>query len=107
MVDGWPFLLTKSRLLDYFTVLCPGFIIESKLLKPFRQVLDSLASAETAGVARHLIDDAKLRKLTFYYKCERARLNGEELADAQGRAIMRIFGVAVKGHRADLTVDEV
>jgi hypothetical protein len=102
IVQAWPFLLTKSVRQDYFTVLCPKYIIDEGLQRAFRTELNGLSLKETIGPERKLLQRSGLGNVTILYRCDRARAGGVELRDAQGRPFVRVYGILVKGLHGDI-----
>jgi hypothetical protein len=56
MRQAWPFLLSKSPRQDYFTVLCPKYIIDDELQKLFRAELNPLALKETVEPSAKFVE---------------------------------------------------
>jgi len=106
MRQAWPFLLSKSVRQDYFTVLCPKYIIDNGLQKAFRTELNRLSVNETVGLESKLLEKSALGKLTIFYRCDRAQAGGIDLRDAHDRPFVRVYGIVVKGLHRDL-VDSV
>jgi hypothetical protein len=102
IVQAWPFLLTKSVRQDYFTVLCPKYVIDEGLQRAFRTELNGLSLKETIGPERKLLQRSDLENVTILYRCDRARADGVELRDAQGRPFVRVYGILVKGLNGDI-----
>jgi hypothetical protein len=102
MRQAWPFLLTKSTRQDYFTVLCPKYIIDKNLQRAFRFELTALSSEITVKPECKLLTKSALGKVTMYYKCDRAQVGGVDLKDAHDRTFVRVYGVIVNGLHHDI-----
>jgi hypothetical protein len=95
--NAWPFLLTKSPRLDYFTVLSPKLVIDAGLQRWFRNELNALAAVESSEITLKAVETPDHKKLTIYYKCEPARLEGVEIKDAHNRGFLRVYGILTDG----------
>jgi hypothetical protein len=62
MREAWPFLFSKSVRQDYFTVLCPKYIIDSSLQKQFRAELNELSGNETDSYETKFVERPLLGK---------------------------------------------
>jgi hypothetical protein len=102
MRQAWPFLLTKSLRQDYFTVLCPQYIIKQGLQKQLRIELNRLSREETVGLQTKVLRESSLGKVTILYRCDRAQVGGVDLRDAQDRPVVRVYGVVIKGLHYDI-----
>jgi hypothetical protein len=102
MRQRWPFLFSKSVRQDYFTVLCPRYIIDNGLQKQFRAELNELARNDTDSYETKLVERPLLGKMTIFYKCERAQRGGVDLKDAQDRPFVRVYGVVIGGLHRDI-----
>jgi hypothetical protein len=102
MRQAWPFLFSKSVRQDYFTVLCPKYIIDGGLQKQFRAELNQLARNDTDSHQTRIFEQSALGKMTIFYKCERAQEGGVDLKDAQDRPFVRVYGVVIGGLHRDI-----
>ena len=90
----WPFVISRSRSIDYRTLVAPDFILEAKSV----HVISDNAGGEREHVllSTH-VPRSPVGPLSLFYRIVPAQHNEEYVLDAFGRQVNIIEGVVMKG----------
>ncbi|MCG8360245.1 MAG: hypothetical protein MI920_32165 [Kiloniellales bacterium] len=95
---AWPFLVSRSRLRGYQTVVSPDFLIGVEAAALLCAKVEETPFDGTSVSARCTqLADSPAGPLTMIYRAEKARLNGEILKDDAGRPVMKFSGLVLRG----------
>ncbi|MCL1468120.1 WD40 repeat domain-containing protein [Argonema galeatum] len=108
-LDGWPFLVSCNRYLDYRTIVAPDFMCEIGDTKILANTAGGNVTAENVAFYRE-IHKSKVGKFTLVFRVIETTLEdmGIEgsgvLKDSFGREILLLEGIVIKGLIPDVIV---
>lgn len=92
----WPFLISRSRDVDYQVILSPDFMVRRNRDQLIKKILRTKAQEITPELRLEEVKEPGFENLHIAYKSEVATLAGEELRDRAGRRILRVYGFVIE-----------
>ena len=92
-MEVWPFLISRSRDVDYQVILSPDFLVSANRDQLLRKILGAKAQELTSQLKWERVEESGFEKLRIVYKTEVAEVAGNELRDRAGRRILRVYGL--------------
>ncbi len=101
-VKGWPFLVSRNKVLGYQAIVAPDFMIEAKIAG----LLANEAGGNLTKHPRYRKLKTKTGDITLVYRVVSAIDNNELFRDEFGRPILWIEGIVLKGSVEKIEITE-
>src|SRR6516162_8816878 len=86
-MTAWRVLFAAGKMFDYRLLVCPARFATDEQKRAFRRLISSLAEELTSSVVRRVLSDPNLPRITAFYVCRPATVNGTAVFDVSQRPV--------------------